>query len=267
MALILAMAQPLTASGADGRSAYYAKGSETVTAIAKNHHLDEELLAAMNNLSPSSKPQKGQLIWLPLEPTSTITVKKGDTLWDLAREYNTNISIIIAQNNISNPNRLKIGQQLAVPVEQDEYSLSPIVTAATSVTKSTITTASRSGSSYLWPLKGIITSRFGPRNGSFHHGLDIAADTGTAIAATKAGTVTFAGWYSSIYGKAIVIKHNDTEESMYAHLYSILVSKGASVKAGQSIATVGESGNATGPHLHFEIRINNKAVNPLKYLR
>jgi len=267
MALILAIAQPETASGADGRSAYYAKGSETVAAIAKTHSLDAELLAAMNNLSPISTPQKGQCIWLPLEPISTITVKKGDTLWDLARKYNTSVSILVAQNNLSNPNRLKIGQQLAVPVEQDEYSLSPIVIAASSTTRSTITTASRSGSSYLWPLNGIITSKFGPRNGGFHHGLDIAADTGTAIGATKPGTVTFAGWYSSIYGKAVVIRHSDTEESMYAHLQSILVSKGATVKAGQNIATVGESGNATGPHLHLEIRINDQAVDPLKYLR
>lgn len=267
MALILAMAQPVTASGADGRSAYYANGYETVAAIAQNHDLDAELLAAMNNLSPSSKPQKGQCVWLPLEPTSTITVQKGDTLWDLAREYNTSVSLLIAQNKLLNPDRLKIGQTLAVPVEQDEYSLAPVVVAASSVARSSITTASRSGSAYLWPLKGIITSKFGARNGGFHHGLDIAADTGTAISATKAGTVTFAGWYSSIYGKAVVIRHSDTEESMYAHLQSILVRKGASVKAGQTIATVGETGNATGPHVHFEIRINDEAVNPLKYLR
>ena len=267
MALILAIAQPEVASGADGRSAYYAKGSETVATIAKNHHVDAELLAAMNNLSPGFKLQKGQCIWLPLEPTSTVVIKKGDTLWDLAHEYNTSVSILIAQNNLANPNRLKVGQKLTVPVEQDEYCISPIVMASASPSRSTVTTASRSGSGYIWPIKGIITSSFGKRNGGYHHGLDIAADKGTAIAAAKAGTVTFTGWYSSIYGRAIIIRHSDTEESVYAHLQSILVSQGAKVKAGQTIATVGESGNATGPHLHLEIRINNSAVNPIKYLR
>ncbi len=121
------------------------------------------------------------------------------------------------------------------------------------------------------PISGTITSRFGGRTspggiGSTNHkGLDIAAKAGTAIKAAAAGTVTFAGYKGSL-GNLIMIDNGNGVETYYAHCSKLYVSKGQKVKAGDKIAAVGQTGTATGPHLHLEIHVNGKAVNPQKYV-
>lgn len=110
-----------------------------------------------------------------------------------------------------------------------------------------------------------ISSEYGPRWGSTHTGVDFAASTGTAIYAWKDGVVTTAGW-SGGYGNFIEVRHNDGTVSRYGHCSKIAVSKGQTVSAGQTIGYVGSTGNSTGPHLHFEIKVNGSFVNPLNYL-
>ncbi len=123
----------------------------------------------------------------------------------------------------------------------------------------------------LWPAKGRLSSRFGSRedplnyNEGNHKGIDIAADYGQAIVAAADGTVILSDWYSG-YGKAVVIDHGRGITTVYGHSNELLVSEGKKVKKGDLIARVGSTGRSTGPHLHFEIRINGEAVNPLKYL-
>ncbi len=122
---------------------------------------------------------------------------------------------------------------------------------------------------FIWPTKGTISSRFGGRTlyGSYnyHSGLDIAAPYGTAVWAADGGTVSFAGWRSS-YGNLVIITHDNGMQTYYAHNSSISVSAGQKVYRGQQIAKVGSTGNSTGNHLHFEVRIGGNAVNPLGYL-
>ena len=125
---------------------------------------------------------------------------------------------------------------------------------------------------YIKPLSGgRLSSGFGGRKAptkgasTNHKGVDWATPIGTAIYASSGGTVTKAGWGSG-YGYVIYIKHPDGRETRYGHLSKVLVSPGQSVKQGQKIALSGNTGRSTGPHLHFEIRINGVAVNPLKYL-
>lgn len=116
---------------------------------------------------------------------------------------------------------------------------------------------------------GTITSRYGSRESirsKPHKGLDISARYGTPIYASADGTVTFAGTNNGGYGKLVIINHGNGVETYYGHCSSILISKGAEVKAGDLIAKVGSTGNSTGNHLHFEIRINGTAVNPQKYI-
>lgn len=121
------------------------------------------------------------------------------------------------------------------------------------------------------PVSGTITSRFGNRNspggiGSTNHkGLDIAAKTGTTIKAAASGTVTFAGYKGSL-GNLVIINNGNGVETYYAHCSKLYVSKGDKVEAGDKIAAVGQTGTATGPHLHLEIHVNGTAVNPQKYL-
>ena len=129
-------------------------------------------------------------------------------------------------------------------------------------------TGSLNGLALSIPVSGSISSRFGERSSirsSIHTGLDIASSSGNGIRATTSGTVTFAG-YKGSYGNLIIVNHGGGIETYYAHCSAIYVSSGQSVGPGTTIGAVGATGNATGPHLHFEIRINGTPVNPQNYL-
>lgn len=118
------------------------------------------------------------------------------------------------------------------------------------------------------PVTGTISSRYGVSSKirvSTHTGLDIAATTGTPIKVVADGTVTFAA-YSGSYGYLVKVDHGNGVETWYGHTSKMLVKEGQAVKAGDTIALVGSTGNSTGPHLHFELRINGEHVNPQKYL-
>jgi septal ring factor EnvC (AmiA/AmiB activator) len=121
-----------------------------------------------------------------------------------------------------------------------------------------------SSSGYAWPMCAPVTSEYGPRWGRMHQGLDQGASTGTPIGASKGGTVIFAGWQGG-YGNLVLIDHGGVVTA-YAHQSSMAVSSGQSVSQGQTIGYVGSTGNSTGPHLHFETRVNGSAVNPRQYL-
>ena len=113
---------------------------------------------------------------------------------------------------------------------------------------------------------GELTQQFGPQtNGTFHHGLDIAGNTGTPVRAAQRGIVVSSGWLP-IYGYAVIIDHGSGFRTLYAHLHDFAVRAGNMVQQGQVIAHVGSTGNATGPHLHFEVRYDDRSVNPLPYL-
>ncbi len=111
-----------------------------------------------------------------------------------------------------------------------------------------------------------ITSRYGSRWGGTHSGLDIAAPKGTTIYAAASGTVASAQQSGGGYGNYVVINHGNGVQTLYAHCTSLLVSDGQTVSQGQAIATVGSTGNSTGPHLHLEIRVNGTTLNPQNYL-
>ena len=135
-----------------------------------------------------------------------------------------------------------------------------------------IQVTSRSGLSVntnttVFPLESYsyISSSYGQRRSGTHTGIDYAAAAGTKVYAWKSGTVVTAGWNGS-YGNFIEIQHNDGTVSRYAHLSGYAISTGQTVYAGQTIGYVGSTGNSTGPHLHFEIKINGDFVNPLNYL-
>ena len=119
---------------------------------------------------------------------------------------------------------------------------------------------------FIRPVSGYISSPFGNRHGRFHSGLDIATARGTGIRAAAGGTVTKVAYSNVSYGNRLVIDHGNGVQTVYAHCNSINVSQGQKVAQGQFIATVGSTGNSTGPHLHFEIRINGRTYNPQNYV-
>jgi murein DD-endopeptidase MepM/ murein hydrolase activator NlpD len=124
----------------------------------------------------------------------------------------------------------------------------------------------------MWPVEGPVTSSFGERQdpfngeGAFHAGVDISAPNGTPVRATGDGDVTDLDMGSG-YGKQIVIDHGHNVHTVYGHLMSIVAMPGQHVIRGEIIGYVGHTGRSTGPHLHYEVRINNTPVNPHKYLR
>ena len=120
---------------------------------------------------------------------------------------------------------------------------------------------------FKWPVPGSkrISSFFGPRHGRHHDGIDIAAKRGTSIIASAGGVIKHSGRMRG-YGNVVVIRHPNGYHTVYAHNSKNIVRKGQKVSQGEVIAKVGSTGRSTGPHLHFEIRKNNKVSNPDKYL-
>ena len=151
----------------------------------------------------------------------------------------------------------------------DKLYVKPVIVVASAPTYSSTTNLSSQkvnlGISLTTPVYGIITSRFGYRSRGLHTGLDVAGSTGTTIVAASAGTVTTAS-YKGGYGNMVIISHGNGVQTCYAHCNTMLVSVGDTVEQGQAIATMGSTGNSTGPHLHLEIRKDGVAQNPQNYL-
>ncbi|MGH8998747.1 MAG: murein hydrolase activator EnvC family protein, partial [Acidimicrobiia bacterium] len=122
-----------------------------------------------------------------------------------------------------------------------------------------------SAAGFIWPVKGWVTSPFGPRWGRMHTGIDVAAPGGTPIGAAKAGHVLFAGWLGG-YGNMVALDHGDDLVTLYAHQSRLGVVEGQEVVQGQVVGYVGTTGRSTGNHLHFEVRIDTRPVNPRPYL-
>ena len=191
--------------------------------------------------------------------TITYAVQNGDTLFALALRYNTTVDAIVAANALPSAHRLRLGQRLVVPVGKRTAPRVRTAPAASRPTPTGRTTLS-------WPARGVITSRYGWRYRRHHDGIDLASPRGTPIYAARAGRVAFAGWYYG-YGRAVIIAHGGGLTTLYGHASRLVARTGQVVEQGDVIALVGCTGRCTGSHLHFEVRINGRAVNPLPYLR
>jgi murein DD-endopeptidase MepM/ murein hydrolase activator NlpD len=126
-------------------------------------------------------------------------------------------------------------------------------------------TGAASAAGFVWPVHGILTSGYGWRWGRMHEGIDLAVGVGTPVVSAAAGTVIVAGWMGG-YGNLVVVDHGNGVSTAYGHNTSVTVGVGQSVAQGQLIAYSGNTGHSTGPHVHFEVRINGSPVDPLGYL-
>jgi murein DD-endopeptidase MepM/ murein hydrolase activator NlpD len=158
------------------------------------------------------------------------------------------------------------GQELERIEVAEVITSDPVTKQVASGTKYIMASRGDGGSGQVaWPLRGRITSPYGWRSSGFHDGLDIAGNIGDPIYAADAGVVTFAAWGGG-YGYLIKLDHGDGLETRYAHMSKFKVSYAQEVKRGDLIGLVGNTGNSTGPHLHFEVRINGVTKNPINYL-
>ncbi len=126
-------------------------------------------------------------------------------------------------------------------------------------------TGQASAAGFVWPVHGVLTSGYGWRWGRMHEGIDLAVSNGTPVVAAASGTVIVAGWLGG-YGNLVVVDHGNGVATAYGHNTTVTVGYGQSVAQGQLIAYSGNTGNSTGPHVHFEVRINGAPVDPLGYL-
>ncbi|MDQ3645363.1 MAG: peptidoglycan DD-metalloendopeptidase family protein [Actinomycetota bacterium] len=132
-------------------------------------------------------------------------------------------------------------------------------------TLASVAVLGKSAEGFIWPVNGGITSYYGPRWGRMHTGIDIDCNTGDPLVASKAGRVILATYYSG-YGNAVAIDHGGGISTLYGHMTTIGVSNGQDVAQGAIIGTCGSTGNSTGSHVHFEVRVNGSPVDPLPYL-
>ena len=204
------------------------------------------------------------------------TVSKGQTLYAIAKTYGVSVQDLQRRNGIASPQSLATGRHiwipgafrvLIVPVTAD--SSSPAQAKGKSVTAKAKrkSVAVQSKHRLQWPVPGgVLTSRYGKRRGKKHDGIDIGARRGTEIRAAAGGTVKFSGWGPTGYGLMVIIKHPHSLTTVYAHNSKNLVKKGQRVRRGEVIALIGKTGRATGPHVHFEVRNDTHARNPLNYM-
>jgi lipoprotein NlpD len=193
-------------------------------------------------------------------------VKAGENLFRIGKAYDVPFEELARLNNLRDPSQIRVGQAIFIPGATRQLPVGIITpTDSPAVARSVPAPLEPAGDGLLWPVSGAINSSFGPRGESFHDGVDIAALEGTAIAAVERGEVVYADQLRG-YGNIVIIRHAGGIASVYAHNQVNLVREGQQVGRGEVIAKVGSTGRTTGPHLHFEIRKNNAAQDPLRYL-
>jgi murein DD-endopeptidase MepM/ murein hydrolase activator NlpD len=252
---------------------------DTLFGLGQYYGFSYQQLAKFNNLEDPCLLQVGQKLNIPIV-RKWIRVKMGETLESIAEKYQTTVDLIKHLNpDIKNEHWIYVGQLIAVPqrLKISYPSVTPvrrskkvkILPISREEKAETIEKPSGSGSMYpfQWPVVGQITSNFGWRQGRQHKGIDIwnAARSKTPIRASLSGRVTRAG-YAGSYGNLVVIDHGNGWVTYYAHLSRIYVSKGQWVNTGEVIGKMGSTGDSTGDHLHFEVRKNGQAINPLSVL-
>lgn len=188
-------------------------------------------------------------------------VEPGQTAYRIARAYGVEVRDLMEQNDIEDPRTLRIGELLWIPGASHTIHVPPYERA-----KPAGGAALPSGKRFVRPLHGSVSSGYGTRGGRLHDGIDILAPEGTKVRAAAYGVVIYAGDGMKGYGNAVVIDHGEDVTTLYAHLQEIRVKSGDAVAAGEPIGTVGTTGNATTPHLHFELRMGEQAVDPERYL-
>ncbi|MFQ5464617.1 MAG: peptidoglycan DD-metalloendopeptidase family protein [Thermodesulfobacteriota bacterium] len=193
----------------------------------------------------------------------THTVKRGENLWRICYTYGVDMQEVAELNNIRDPARIRAGRRLFIPRAGKVRKVRPVSPA--SVGKYPTKVVYDRGR-FSWPITGEISSNFGVRGGSRHDGIDIRAPEGTPIRAAADGVVVYDDKYMRGYGRIIILKHPEDFFTVYAHNKTNMVGRGDRVKRGTVIATVGRSGNATGSHLHFEVRRGKTVRNPLFFL-
>ncbi|MBI5902881.1 MAG: peptidoglycan DD-metalloendopeptidase family protein [Deltaproteobacteria bacterium] len=203
------------------------------------------------------------------------TVGKSETLWRICRTYGASLQEVAEMNNIKDPTDIAAGMRIFIPGARRVKKVVPYSPDAQKRAGEGAADGEDGGAQdrlivekgrFQWPVKGEVISNFGVRNGVMHGGIDIRADEGAPIAAADEGEVVFESASMRGYGKIMILSHKDGFFTVYAHNRENLVKRGVKVSRGDIIARVGDTGNATVSHLHFEVRRGKSTRNPLFFL-
>jgi LysM repeat protein len=200
-------------------------------------------------------------------------VEPGENLYRIALHYGVTVEDIVKANHIDDPTKVPVGTKLFIPAESARIMPQEAGGGAGKACEppddlrriSQRKAKSEADLAFEWPARGGLSTCFGERHSRPHEGIDIMMPEGTSVHAAEAGKVIYSDWMGA-YGKVVIVKHAGHYASIYAHNRKVLVDKGNFIERGDVIAESGSTGNATGPHLHFEIRRAERAEDPLLYL-
>lgn len=260
---------------------YEVKKGDTLCKIGLLFQLPYQEIANKNGVQNPRLLQIGRELNIPLR-VKLVVVKSGDSFNSMVNAYHTTPELLLYLNpSLQESKTLSPGMLISVPEQLStmrpvlaQKSKQKVIVSKTSIKKpqkkkstAKVFSAKTGTAKFIWPVDGKITSKFGWRNGRAHKGIDIWSPrkSNELIYAVAGGRVVKAG-YSGAYGNLVVIDHGNGWETYYAHLSRITVGKGDRVSQGQKLGNMGQTGNATGYHLHFEIRRDGSTLNPLKVL-
>ncbi|HVM90362.1 MAG TPA: M23 family metallopeptidase [Verrucomicrobiae bacterium] len=261
---------------------YTVQPGDVISVIASRFGVTIGTVLYANNLTSRSVIKPGLTLKIP--PVSGIlhTVAKGDTLQKIANAYDANLNDILAFNHLESGDKLNPGDELMVPGGTPPAPVSrPVATASSNNNASTASSApttnipsahpaappsssANTTAKFLWPSDLHVINQY---YGWQHTGVDIDGDYTNPIYAAADGVVEEAGWNAGGYGLMVLIDHGNGNKTRYGHASKLFVKTGDTVKRGQVIGMIGTTGRSTGTHLHFEVYINNKRVNPLAYIK
>lgn len=238
---------------------YTVQVGDSLGGIADQYNLKVSTLKYANNLSDIDVILPGQTLLIPFADGMIHAVKAGETLLGIVKRYRGDFQKTLSQNNLNQDGTIFIGQKIVVV--GGEY-IPPKPQSRPSRSSNRYASGNYSGP------KG--NFRFPTTGGTYYNGyhwwaIDIPRSTGTPVYASDGGRVVTAGWNSGGYGRYIVISHGNGYTTLYAHLSSIGVGVGQYVNQGQYMGGIGSTGRSTGSHLHFEIILNGRKLNPIRF--
>lgn len=268
LALAVFAAAPLLAQDAKPdpktEAVHVVRSGETLGGIAVRAEVPRVLIIEANGLKAPYALKAGQKLIIPRRRSHT--VKDGETGFDVAMTFGVPWSAIAAANGIKPDARLKAGQKLAIPtVSAKAVAAVPAPSISTEPDAGLPDTAAPT---FAWPVQGKVRRAFmtAKQGQTGHDGIDILAAAGTAVRASAAGKVIFAGPGPDEYGLTVIVWHAGRWTTTYSYLDKITVKVGDKVRAGERIGLIGQTGLAEVPQLHFEVRRNKLAQDPARYL-
>ncbi len=193
-------------------------------------------------------------------------VERHQTLYRICKTYGVDLKQVASLNGIPDPSKIETGQRIFIPGARKVLKVEIYIddVAAEQGGKPKV---AHKDFDFIWPVGGKVTDVFTEDERKRHAGIDIASPLGTPIKASHAGRVIYSNNGVKGYGNLIILRHSEEYVTVYAHNQVNLVDEGTWVEKGQIIGKVGRTGRASGPHVHFEIRKNNKPLNPFLFLK